>query len=63
MKRFRLKVTRRGNLRLKRGRKKIVILEIGDLEKLGHQCLDLAVTRRDREEAIEIFGSAAVGRF
>jgi hypothetical protein len=63
MKKLRLKLTRRGHLRLTRGGKTVTVRGIGELEKLAHQAWDLALQRRDlmRDgEISEIFGASAL---
>ena len=52
MKKLRLKLTRRGHLKLARGRKTLTLRETSELERLGHQSLDLAVMRRDAARAV-----------
>jgi hypothetical protein len=52
MKKLKLRVTRQRRLKLVRGDNAVTIRTIGELERIGHQALDLAVMRRDASRAL-----------
>ena len=46
---LRIEVTSRGHFRLLRGTRAIVLCGRAELERVGHQCLDLAIVLADEQ--------------